>query len=276
MPTTSDLSLIKQLVFRDLALRYRSTFLGFFWSLAHPLALITLFYVVFEKILPIRGAMSGLPGNLNYGLFLAVGITSWSFFSGSVTQGIYSYLAQAHLINRARFWRPALPLGGVLSQWVHYCFAQMILVVILTACGTAHVSWPILWLVPLSLLELVLMLGIVWILAGLQVYARDTAQFIELALMATFYASPIIYPATLASNILQPHGLDFLYWLNPLTALLTARQCLLLEGFSDAVLIPGPGIVMIGGALIVLVVVPLGFLAMFINHKIDRGIVDRL
>lgn len=276
MLTSSDLSLIKQLVFRDLSLRYRSTIFGFFWSLAHPLALITLFYVVFEKILPVRGSMSGLPVTLNYGLFLAVGITTWSFVSGSVSQGAFSYLAQAHLINRARFWRPALPLGGVLAHWVHYCFAQVILVSILVCCGATHLSWPMLFLIPLSLVELALVLVVVWILAGLQVYARDTAQFLELALMATFYTSPIIYPATLACGILKPHNLDFLYWMNPLTALLTARQSILLDGFSEAVTIPAPGIATIEGMVLVVVAIPLGYLAVCINRKIDEGIVDRL
>lgn len=272
----STFSLIKQLVFRDLALRYRSTFFGFLWSLAHPLALIALFYMVFEKILPVRGAMSGLPENMNYGLFLAVGITSWSFVSGAINQGVYSYLAQAHLINRARFWRPALPLGGVLSHWIHYCFAQIVLVIILLACGATNGSWMILCLVPLSIVELVLVLGAVWVLAGLQVYARDTAQFLELALMAIFYVSPIIYPAALASSLLQPHGLDFLYWMNPLTVLITARQCILLDVFSSAVTVPNPGIGMIVTTVLFVMFVPLGLLSVFMNHKIDRGIVDRL
>ena len=276
MDTSSTLSLIKQLVRRDLSRRYRSTVLGFFWSLPHPLALITLFYVVFEKILPVRGAMTGIPVDLNYGLFLAVGITAWSFISGAVTQGAYSYLVQTHLINRARFWRPALPLGGVLSHWIHYCFAQVILVIILIVFGATHLSWSMLWLVPLSLLELFLVLGVVWILAGLQVYARDTAQFLELAMMAAFYISPVIYPASLATSLLQPHGLEFLYWMNPLTPLLSARQSLLLEGFQNSVLIPNPGIILLGIAIMALVIAPLGFLALYMNHKIDRGIVDRL
>ncbi len=276
MLSSSDISLVKQLVFRDLSLRYRSTLLGFFWSLAHPLALITLFYVVFEKILPIRGSMSGLPAELNYGLFLAVGITSWSFIAGAVTQGVYAYLAQAHLINRARFWRPALPLGGVLSHWIHYCFAQVILVTLLIFCGAVHGSWQLLWLAPLSLVELALVQGIVWVVAGMEVYARDTAQFLELALMAIFYISPIIYPATLATSILDPQGLAFLYWMNPITLLITARQSLLLEGFKAAVAVPSPGILTIGSAVVLLVAVPLGLFAVYINRKIDRGIVDRL
>ncbi len=276
MQISSTLSLIKQLVRRDLSLRYRSTFLGFFWSFVQPLALITLFYVVFEKILPVRGAMSGIPQDLNYGLFLAVGITAWSFISGAITQGAYSYLVQTHLINRARFWRPALPLGGVLSHWIHYCFAQVILVSILIVCGVTQLSLSLLWLFPLSLAEFFLVLGVVWILAGLQVYARDTIQFLELAMMALFYISPVIYPASLATGILQPQGLEFLYWMNPMTPLLTARQCLLLEGFQDSVTVPSPGIVVLIGMILVSVVIPLGLLSLYMNHKIDRGIVDRL
>lgn len=277
MSAASSVSLVKQLVLRDLALRYRSTLLGFFWSLVKPVALIALFYVVFEKILNVRQGMAGLPDEVNYGLFLSTGIITWTFFSSALSQGVSTYLNNHHLLSRAMFWRPALPLAATISQWIHYLFAQAILVLILGFAGGHGWGAQLLLLIPLSVVELILAASVVWILAGFQVLARDTAQFLEIALMVGFYASPILYPAELALSILDQHHLGFLYLLNPLAPLLMLRQAILLWDVAGGTLWQeglGPSPVFVVIALAETAV--LLYLAVRLNRKLNRTLVDRL
>lgn len=278
MSLSSSASLIQQLLLRDLTVRYRSSFLGFLWSLVKPAATIALFYVVFEKVLGIqRGGMAGLTVEVNYGLFLAIGIITWSFVSAATVEGTNAYLAHHHLITRALFWRPCLPLSAVLGHWVHYWLAQAVLVALLAMGQSCGWGIHLLALIPLSLAELALVVALVWILAPLQVYARDTQSFLEVGLMVWFYGSPIIYTADMALNILSAHHLSFLYLLNPLAPLLVLRQKVLLWNVLE-----GPPLGERNEMLIIsLVAFALELFLLFalahnLNRKINREIADRL
>ena len=68
--------LIKNLVARDLKVKYRGSFLGFFWSLLNPLVMITVFTIVFSSFLAI--------GDENFPIFLMCGLLPWIFFSTSL------------------------------------------------------------------------------------------------------------------------------------------------------------------------------------------------
>lgn len=275
MDQSTPFSLLKQLIQRDLRIRYRSTLFGFFWSLSKPLTITALFYLVFEKLLPVRGAMAGIPETMNYGIFLAVGIITWTFYSGAVIQGTQSYLTHSHLVSRARFWRPVIPLSDVFSQWIHYLFAQAVLLVLLFSIGAVQIGWKITWLIPLNLLDLCLAVLITYICASLQVLARDTFQLLELGIMIGFYASPIIYPATLAMGVLSIYGLDWLYLINPAAVLISLRHYVLLgiPFLSENGLPLGKGLQFL--ILFIEMMLLYGF-AHKLNQKIDRELVDRL
>ena len=275
MEIAAPCSLLKQLIQRDLRIRYRSTLFGFFWSLSKPLTITGLFYLVFEKLLPVRGSMAGIPAHVNYGIFLAVGIITWTFYSGSLLQGIHSYQVHSHLVSRARFWRPALPLSDVFSQWIHYLFAQMALLCLLFGMSALTPSGKMAWVIPLTFLDLLLAGMITCICAGFQVMARDTFQLLELALMVGFYATPIIYPADLALGLLQAHGLTWLYLINPLVLLISIRHSILLG--MEMPHLGDQWFDMLLPALILFVeLVVLGWITYKMNRKVDRELVDRL
>ena len=65
--------LVRNLVIKDLKLKYRDSVLGFMWSLANPLLLILVYSFVFGHIL--RG------GPPNFAYFIMVGILPWTFFA---------------------------------------------------------------------------------------------------------------------------------------------------------------------------------------------------
>ncbi|MCG3196696.1 MAG: hypothetical protein GHCLOJNM_01172 [bacterium] len=271
---TPTLSLVKQLIRRDLGLRYRFTSLGFLWSLAKPCAQIVLFYMVFEKLLGLRGGMTGLPETVNYGTFLAVGIITWGFLAGALLQGATAYLSHQHLITRAAFWIPALPISTAVSHWIHYLLAQAALVVILGLAGAHGWEPKLLWLVPISLAELGLAAALIWLLASLQVLARDTLQILEIALMVGFYASPIIYPVGMALGKLSTYHLSFLYLLNPLTPLLALRQQLLLVHETTGMGWIGVPHLFVGVAIVEIAL--LFALAIWVDRKVGPQIADRL
>jgi len=85
--------LIRNLVLKDLKLKYRDSVLGFLWSLANPLLLILAYSFVFGHIL--RG------GPPNFAYFLMVGILPWNFFAQSLMMSTGSILDNGNLISCA-------------------------------------------------------------------------------------------------------------------------------------------------------------------------------
>jgi ABC-type polysaccharide/polyol phosphate export permease len=283
--TNPTLGLLRQIVLRDLRLRYRSTFLGFFWSLAKPGAMILLFYIVFQKILDMRAAaFSDYTAEASYGVFVAIGIITWTFISGATIEGISAYLTHSHLITKASFYRPVLPLGCVVSHWIHYLFAQAVLVLFLGFIGYHHWESNLLVLIPLNLVELALVGSLVTLLAWFQVRTRDTLQFTELGLMVWFYGSPIIYTASIAvkSNFLNDHFSEkasaLIYLANPLAPLLVLRQRLLTSAYlaEPEMLRPTPAQLHDALMIAVLLIGALAYLAYRINRRVNEQIADKI
>src|SRR5262249_49358166 len=73
-------------------------------------------------------------------------------------------------------------------------FLQALVLFTVLAIVRWHVAWSYLALLPLALLALVMLtasLGI--LLSATNVYLRDTQHFLELALLAWFWVTPVVY-----------------------------------------------------------------------------------
>ncbi len=82
---------------------------------------------------------------------------------------------------------------------------------------------------------MILASGLGILLSSVNVYLRDTQHLMEVVLTAWFWACPIVYPYWTIEKKLGPHGLTWVYFLNPVTPLvLTFQRCL----YAQAVLHP--------------------------------------
>ena len=68
--------LLRELVVRDMKLRYKRSVLGIAWSLLNPLAQLLVFSIVFRLVLPLN-----IP---NYAAFLFTGLLAWTWFQSSL------------------------------------------------------------------------------------------------------------------------------------------------------------------------------------------------
>ncbi len=110
--------LLKNLILKDLKIRYGGSLLGLAWSLLHPLAMIVVYSVALKFILRIRLE--------NYTLFLITGILPWIFFSCSVSASTGSIISDANLVKKIRFPREILPLATVLFNLVQFVMALVV------------------------------------------------------------------------------------------------------------------------------------------------------
>jgi ABC-2 type transport system permease protein len=217
---------------RELRGKYKGTALGWFWSLLNPLAATVIFSVVFGAILRIVPPV-GAEGVQSYTLFLLCALLPWNYFSAVVTGGMGSLVANGNLIKKTAFPRQLLVLAGSGALFVTFAIEMAVLAVALLVFGLN----PLLWLAPTVLLMVLLAVfatGLGLVLSIANVYFRDSAHFVAIALQVLFYATPVIYPITLVSEV-SPDSLvarlhvDDLYMANPLVHFVEAFRSLLYQ-----------------------------------------------
>jgi ABC-type polysaccharide/polyol phosphate export permease len=222
--------LLTNLMLRELRGKYKGTALGWFWSLLNPLASTLIFTVVFGAILRITPPV-GANGVQNYTLFLLCALLPWNYFSGVVNGGMGALIANANLIKKTAFPRELLVLAGSGALFVTFLIEMAVLAVALLVFGLN----PFLWLIPVLLLMVLVAAfgtGLGLMLSVANVYFRDSAHFVAIALQVLFYATPVIYPISLVSGV-NPDSLvarwhiDDLYMANPLVHFVEAFRDLL-------------------------------------------------
>ena len=207
--------LIQSLVARDLKARYRGSVLGFLWSFINPLLLLLVYTFVFTVVLPgIR------PRELDpFAVFMFCGILPWSWFSSSLIEASSVLISGGNLIRKVLFPAEVLPIVTVFSGLVHFCLGLPILAAFLMYYGKPVVHADLLWFPLVVAVQLVLTLGLALVLSALTVHFRDLRDLLANLLTLWFFATPIIYPLSLAPDNVRP----FLN-LNPFTHLAVAYQ----------------------------------------------------
>lgn len=159
-----------------------------------------------------------------YGIFLFCGLLPWSWFLSSLAEGAGSLLAGGSLIKSITFPSEVLPIVSVLSNLVHFILGLPILFIFFIAFKV-KVSWLILFLPVIMLIQLVLSLGFALMLAGLTVHFRDIQQILGNLLLLWFFLCPIIYEVRMLESL--PGALKWTYFLNPMAHIIVAYQDIL-------------------------------------------------
>ena len=179
------------------------------------------FKFVFEICMKIETPRGSV--NENYTLYLLAGYLPWLLFRETVQRSANSLVENANLITKTVFPAEIVPMSIFLSSLLNHLMTLTIVVV--GAAWWLHRVGPQLLLLPVfMLLTGMLAIGLSWIVAGLQVYLRDTAQAVIVLLDLWFWLTPIfIYEEY------YPRPFQFLLEYNPLAYLVRAYRDLLLS-----------------------------------------------
>jgi ABC-2 type transport system permease protein len=203
--------LIRNLVLKDLKLKYRDSVLGFLWSLANPLLLILVYSFVFGHLF--RGGPARFP------YFLMVGILPWNFFSQSLMMSTGSILDNGNLIRKVALPLEVFPIATVLFNLAQYVLALTVFFLMALLFFRVPVTWSWLAFIPILALHILFTLGVCLITATATVFYRDVRHFTEILLMLLFWLTPIVYDIQTASNSLRT-----VLYLNPLSYFILAYQ----------------------------------------------------
>lgn len=217
--------LLVNLVRKDLKVRYKSSVLGFLWSLLTPAMLLVVYYFVFSVLLG-----SGIP---RFPIYLLSGLLVWNLFNVGLISATGSVVASSGIVNKVWFPREVLPLSAIGAAVVHF-FLQGI-VMVLTLLAFRHpVEWAYLPLLPFALLALLLFVSALSILmSAINVYLRDMQHLVEIALLPWFFCSPIVYSYDLIAQKLGRYS--GLYLINPVTPVVLVFQRAIYGDYSTIV-----------------------------------------
>lgn len=238
---------------RDIRAKYKQTILGVAWAVIQPLSLMIVFTLVFSLFA--RVPSDGVP----YPIFSYSALIFWMFFASCVSQGTVAMTANATLVRKIYFPRETLLLAVMLSAFVDLMIAAMLLAAMFVYYHVA-VSWAILWVVPLLVLELLFTFTVILITSAVQVYYRDVGHALPLLMQLWMFASPVAYPLSSVPEWLKP-----IYLVNPMAGIIDGYRSALLHGTA-------PNLAYFGVAAVVLPVVVSGAYLFF--KRAERSFAD--
>lgn len=186
--------LLKQLVVKDIKLKYRRSFLGYVWSVLNPMLTMAVMYLVFSHMFRFEIE--------NFSAYLIIGQTLFVFMTEATNQSIFSITGNGPLLKKIYVPKYIFTLAKVTSSLVNLLFSMgaMLIVFIVT---NVQFSWYML-LLPIVLIELyIFSLGISMFLAQLAVFFRDIQYIYNVLTTAWMYLTPLFYPINQLPEELQ-------------------------------------------------------------------------
>jgi lipopolysaccharide transport system permease protein len=210
------------LVWRDIKIRYRQTFLGIAWGILQPVLMMVVFTIIFGRFVGIPS--DGIP----YSLFALSGLLQWTFFASAVTNSANSFVGNAHLITKVYFPRVMIPAAAVFTAVVDLALGGLVLVAIVGGMGI-ELPWSAFALPLLALLEVLLALAVGTLLSALNVKYRDFQHAVPFLMQLWLFATPVLYPASIF-----PTQWRWALHLNPMTGFVETFRSLLFGNPIDA------------------------------------------
>lgn len=208
--------LLRNLVLRNLRIKYQRSFLGFVWTLLNPLLTIAVLVAVFGFVVRLD-----VP---HYWAFLLAGYFVWSFTAQTLAAATAILPEHAHLARSVPFPAEVLVLAATLSRFVEFLVEMVLTAVLLAVFLHGGVPLSFLWLPLLVFLAFVLAMGLALPVATLSAFFHDIEHTVPIALMILFYLSPVFYPAKMVPAVVRPF-----YFLNPLAGLLRLTRGVLYD-----------------------------------------------
>ncbi|MCA6106951.1 ABC transporter permease [Bradyrhizobium sp. CNPSo 4026] len=216
----------------DLKGRFARSYLGGFWFLLHPLMQALIFSIILAEIM--RARMPNVDSEAAYPIYVLSGMAAWGLFSEILNRSLNIFIEQASAMKKIAFPRLCLPIivwGNALIN--HVLLLVAIAVIFLFFGHLPGLAWS--YIVPGMVLISAMAFGIGVFLGVLNVFARDIAQIMTVAMQLWFWFTPIVY----VKNVV-PAKFQAVIDLNPMTGLVGVYQNALLlnQGPSLRSLIP--------------------------------------
>ncbi len=222
-----------------------STFFGQAWLVLNPLLLAGIYYLL-VTIIRQRADASYFP-------HIALAIFAFTMVSTAATSGATSVVGSGKLLINTAFPRLLIPLSAVRTAFFRFLPTVPVYLLIHAFFVPADTWHPRMFLALYFLAMMVLFsMGLAAFFATLQVYFRDTSQFLPYFMRIWMYLSPILWLPAHVANL--PKTIQTIIQINPMYAML--------GGYEDVIqggVVPGPYL-FVSAALWAIAAIIIGFL----------------
>jgi ABC-2 type transport system permease protein/lipopolysaccharide transport system permease protein len=208
---------VQNMVIQELRVRYQRSILGFFWTLLHPILMMTTLSLVFSKLLKAANPAT-------YAVYLFAGLVPWGFLSSSLNECAFCIISNENLIKKIYLPKLVFPLAKVLTN-LTTCLLSMVALFLLMLPLGARFSVSLLALPLATALLFAFTLGLSLIVATANTFYRDCGHLVSVVLQAWYFLTPIIYKV----DLLKPEE-QWKFWLNPAYPFFQMFQAIISDG----------------------------------------------
>jgi len=243
--------LVRNLVLRDLRVRYKASAFGYLWTQIAPLLMMLVFWLVFSFFMS-SGGIAMFP------IFLIVALLPWNFCAEAVSGGARSVIDNANLIKKVFFPREVLPLVSVLSSLVNYLLSLPVMFLVMAIVqllyppllGRLNFSWTFAYLPVLVIIQTLFLAGVALFMSALAVSFRDTVHLVGILIQFWFFLTPVVY--SLKTINVSERAAQAIRWLNPMASLIDFYRDILYGNIVNGTQVPTPGLPALASILRVL------------------------
>ena len=201
-----------------LNVRYKQSALGWAWAALQPLALMTIYTIVFTRVTTV--ATGGIP----YPVFVFSALLPWIFFSGAIANSVNGLVLHPNLLTKMYFPREIIPLSYLFAALTDFGIASIMLVVMLKYYSVP-LGWHLLYAIPIILILAGFATGIALLFSAVQVRFRDVGLALPFLLQVWMFTVPVVYS-------LQSVPVRFRSWylLDPVAGLIESFRQLVIHG----------------------------------------------
>lgn len=218
--------LIRQLTWREVAGRYKGSFIGLGWSFIQPLIMLFVYTFVFSVIFKARWGVESDEGKAAFALALFMGLITFSIFSEVANSAPSLVLGNANYVKKVVFPLEILPFVRLLSALINAVFSLGVLFVGILIFNH-FIHWTALLLPLIWLPMMMFTLGCGYFLASLGVFVRDMGTVIGVLTTILFFLTPIFYPISAV-----PEPFRIFCRINPIAIFVEDARRVVLWGFS--------------------------------------------
>lgn len=216
--------LLWNMTVKELKVKYKRSVLGFLWSFMNPLIMLAVFSLVFSILVKNSDVHW-------FVVYLMSGLLSWMFFANSLMQSVGTVVGNAGLVKKVYFPREILPIAAVGANIFHFTMQLLVFFAFMLIIGF-HFSIYLLFLPLVMLLEITFVMGLALFFSAANVNLRDVQYFLEVATMAWFWLTPIVYLIGMVRNMAG--GWFGLYLLNPMANIVELWQYIIYNPYYYA------------------------------------------
>ena len=208
--------LLRELVQRDIKVRYRHSVLGMLWTVLNPLLMMVVLSIIFSNLF--KNSIE------NYPVYVMIGNVVFNCGSEATNRGLSSIIWNSSLIKKVYIPKYLFPLSTVASSLINFGFSFIALLLVMFFTGAPfHLTLITFW-IPLMYL-IVFSLGLSLALCAINVFFRDTEHLYGVFVTVWMYLSAIFYTIDIL-----PETIAKVVYYNPMYQYITFFRKILMEG----------------------------------------------